>query len=84
MLITLFTVIWLKVCTRKYSVGTSWGSVVRTRHFHLQVPGSIPGWGTKILEAMWCGQERKGRGKEEGGRERREGGREEILLLFYV
>ena len=23
--------------------------------------GLIPGWGTKILQAMWCSQEKKGK-----------------------
>ena len=29
------------------------GPVVRTRRFHCRGPGSIPGWGTKILQAPW-------------------------------
>ena len=28
------------------------GLVVRTLYFHCGSPGSIPGWGTKILQAM--------------------------------
>ena len=31
------------------------GPVVRTRRFHCHGPGSIPGWGSKILQAMWRG-----------------------------
>ena len=29
------------------------GSVVRSHHFHCRDPGSISGWGTKILQAAW-------------------------------
>ena len=32
------------------------GPVVRTWHFHCWGPGSIPGWGTKIQQAVWCSQ----------------------------
>ena len=37
------------------------GPVVRTLCFHSMLspneePGSIPGWGTKVLQAMQCGQ----------------------------
>ena len=32
------------------------GPVVRTLCFHCRGMGSIPGWGIKILQAMWCGQ----------------------------
>ena len=36
------------------------GAVVRTRHFHCHGPwGSIPGRGSKILQAKWCGQKQK-------------------------
>ena len=28
------------------------GTVVRTQRFHCCGPGSMPGWGTKILQAM--------------------------------
>ena len=34
------------------------GPVVRTRHFHCQGPGSIPGQGTKIPQAMRHGQKK--------------------------
>ena len=33
--------------------------VVRTQHFHCWDPGSIPGRGTKILQAMWPGQNKQ-------------------------
>ena len=32
------------------------GPVVRTWSFHYHVPGSTPGWGTKIPQATQCGQ----------------------------
>ena len=32
------------------------GLVVRTQCFHRKGPGSIPGQGTKILQAVWHGQ----------------------------
>ena len=32
------------------------GPVVRTWHFPCQGPGSVPGWGTDISQATWCGQ----------------------------
>ena len=35
------------------------GPVVRTWCFHCWGPGSIPGQGTKILQAMWHGQKKK-------------------------
>ena len=31
------------------------GPVVKTLRFHFRDTGSIPGQGTKILHAMWCG-----------------------------
>ena len=42
----------------KASWGFPGGPVVRTQHFHCQGPGSIPGWGTKIRQAMQCGQKK--------------------------
>ena len=33
--------------------------MVRTPSFHCRGLGSIPGWGTKIPQAEWCGQEKK-------------------------
>ena len=30
--------------------------VLRTRCFHCRGLGSIPGWGTRIPQAMWQGQ----------------------------
>ena len=33
--------------------------MVRTWHFQCRGPGSIPGRGTKILQAVWCGQKKK-------------------------
>ena len=39
--------------------------MVRTWHFHCWGLGLIPGWGTKILQATWCGQkERKKKQKQ--------------------
>ena len=42
---------------------TNWefpgGPVVRTRAFNAKDTGSIPGWGTKIQQAVRCGQEIK-------------------------
>ena len=35
------------------------GPVVGTQHFHCQGQGLISGWGTKILQAVWCGQKKK-------------------------
>ena len=32
------------------------GQVVRTQRFHRHGLGSVPGWGTKILQAVWRGQ----------------------------
>ena len=32
------------------------GPVVRTWHFHCWGPGSVPAWGTKIQQAIWCSQ----------------------------
>ena len=32
------------------------GLVVRTQSFYCCGQGSIPGWGTEILHAVWCGQ----------------------------
>ena len=45
----------------KYKAPESPGSpVVRTLcFFHGGGPGSIPGQGTEILQAMWCGQKKK-------------------------
>ena len=37
------------------------GPVVRTLHFHCQGLGSIPGWGTKILQALKHNQKQKAR-----------------------
>ena len=34
------------------------GPVVRTPSFHCCGPGSVPGQGTKILKATWCGQKK--------------------------
>ena len=30
--------------------------MIRTQRFHCKGPGSIPGWGTKILQTVWHGQ----------------------------
>ena len=42
--------------------------VVKIKHFHCCSPGSIPGWGTEIMQATWCSQ--KGKKKRERERER--------------
>ena len=45
---------------KKYPCGEfPGGSVVRTWYFHCHGLGSIPGWGTKILQAMQHGQKEK-------------------------
>ena len=36
-----------------------YGPVVRTQCFHCHGPGSIPGQGNEILQAMWHGQTNK-------------------------
>ena len=33
--------------------------VVKTQHFHCHGPSSIPGQGTKILQALWHGQNKQ-------------------------
>ena len=35
------------------------GLVLRILGFHCHGLGSIPGWGTEILQAVWCGQKKK-------------------------
>ena len=35
------------------------GQVVRSQCFHSCGLGSIPGWGTKITQASWCGKKKK-------------------------
>jgi len=40
------------------------GPVARTRHFHCYGLGSVPGVGTKILQASRCGQKQKKKKKE--------------------
>ena len=35
------------------------GPMVRTQPFHCQGLGSVPGQGTKIQQAIWCGQNNK-------------------------
>ena len=35
------------------------GTVVRTWRFHCCGPGSVPGWGMKILQATRCSQKKK-------------------------
>ena len=46
--------------------------MVRTRPFHCSVPGSSPGWGTKIPQAVPKGKRRgeKKREKDGGGEPR--------------
>ena len=36
--------------------------MVRTPRFTAESPGSIPGRGTKIPQAAWCGQKKKKKG----------------------
>ena len=46
------------------------GPVIRSQCFHSCGPGSIPGWGTTIPQASWCGKKKKKRKKQEqGGRD---------------
>ena len=52
--------------------------MVRTPHFHCQGVGSIPGQGTKILQAAEYGKKKKERKKEE--KERKEKLREILAL----
>ena len=40
------------------------GPVLRTQHFHCRGPGSIPGRGTKILQAMLCRKKERKKGME--------------------
>ena len=35
------------------------GPVVRTQHFHCCDLGSIPGWGTKVPQAVWPKKKKK-------------------------
>ena len=49
---------WLKKMWYREFPG---GPVVKTLSFHCQGPSSIPGQGTKILQATWCGQKKKKR-----------------------
>ena len=44
---------------RKAEGGFPGGPVVRTPHFHCRGPGSIPGQGTKILQAERRGKKKK-------------------------
>ena len=41
------------------------GPVARTWCFHCWGPGSIPGWGTKILQAVWLGQNKQNKTKKQ-------------------
>ena len=45
------------------------GPEVKTWAFTAVDPGSIPGRGTKIPQAAWCGKERK-EGRKEGRKKR--------------
>ena len=54
MIFTLY-LIYFKMVYREFPGGP----VVRTWHSHCQGPGSIPGQGTKILQAEWGGQKKK-------------------------
>ena len=44
---------------RDKNIWTSRRSTVRTLHSSAGGVGSIPGWGTKIQHATWCGQNLK-------------------------
>ena len=46
---------WFKILLK----GIPWQSRVRTQHFHCQSLGSVAGWGTKILKAVWHSQKKK-------------------------
>ena len=53
---------WSLVCDfKKLETEFPGGPVVRTLHFHCQGLGSIPGWGTKILQALKHNQKQKAR-----------------------
>ena len=43
------------------------GPVVRTLHVHCWGQSLSPGWGTKILKAMWLKRKKKGGGRAAGG-----------------
>ena len=40
-------------------MGIPWPSIGQDSALSLPVPGSIPGWGTKILQAMQCDLKKK-------------------------
>ena len=43
----------------------NYSPVVRTQHFHCQGLGSILGWGTRILQAVWPGRENSAKTEED-------------------
>ena len=53
------------------------GPVVRSQCFHSCGLGSIPGWGTKITQASWCGKKKK---KKEKRKKQEQGGRDCHIL----
>ena len=63
-LLGLNEIFWISsgVSTLLFKKVISWkfpdGPVVRTLCFHCRDPGSIPGWGTKILQAALYGQKK--------------------------
>ena len=49
-----------KVQTSRYKISPRdfpGDPVIKTQHFQCRGTGSNPGWGTKILQAAWNGQE---------------------------
>ena len=48
-----------RATTFKFLLGILWQSSGRTCYFHCWDPGSIPGLGTKILQAIWYSQSKK-------------------------
>ena len=45
----------LKSLTREFPGGL----VITILGFHCRGPGSVPGWGTEISWAKWCGKKKK-------------------------
>ena len=43
-----------KVAKDRKVLGVLWWSSVRTRAFTAMGQGSIPGWGNKVPQAVWC------------------------------
>ena len=56
------------------SLGVQW---LGLRSITAESPGSIPGWGTKIPQAVWLGQKNK---KEKKNLWERSGGRDKLVV----